>query len=215
VIEEVDVVRVGEGRRSARRTDVAGGLTEMPEVDQRHAAHRVDDRRGPGPPVEPCDDVSEEVVDLAITQRIVGLHLAGDHMRGAALRGQNLFHPQLHASRDRIELRALSADDFRRILSEPKPALTKQYTALLGTEGVELQFTDDGVTRIAEVAFQVNERTENIGARRLHTVLERLLDAISFDASDHEGGHFVIDAAYVDLHLGELVKDEDLSRYIL
>ncbi|MCB1578375.1 MAG: HslU--HslV peptidase ATPase subunit, partial [Xanthomonadales bacterium] len=115
----------------------------------------------------------------------------------------------------RVELGALTADDFRRILSEPQHALTKQYTALLATEGVKLAFTDDGIKRLAEVAFQVNERTENIGARRLHTVLERLLDEISFTASDHDGGSFSIDAAYVDAHLGELVKDEDLSRYIL
>jgi len=115
----------------------------------------------------------------------------------------------------RVELGALTADDFRRILSEPQHALTKQYTALLATEGVTLEFTEEGIRRLAEVAFQVNERTENIGARRLHTVLERLLDEISFGASDHDGSHFTIDAAYVDDHLGELVKDEDLSRYIL
>jgi len=115
----------------------------------------------------------------------------------------------------RVELAALTADDFRRILSEPHSALTKQYTALLATEGVTLEFTDDGITRLAETAFHVNERTENIGARRLHTVLERLLDEISYVASDKSGQHYRIDAAYVDAHLGELVKDEDLSRYIL
>ena len=115
----------------------------------------------------------------------------------------------------RVELGALNAEDFRRILSEPQHALTKQYTALLGTEGVRLEFTDTGIQRIAEVACQVNERTENIGARRLHTVLERLLDEISFTACDHERGELTVDAAYVDTQLGELVKDEDLSRYIL
>ncbi len=115
----------------------------------------------------------------------------------------------------RVELAALTADDFRRILGEPQHALTKQYTALLATEGVTLEFATDGVQRLAEVAFEVNERTENIGARRLHTVLERLLDTISFEASDKSGQHYVIDAAYVDAHLGDLVKDEDLSRYIL
>ena len=86
---------------------------------------------------------------------------------------------------------------------------------MLGTEGIKLEFTDTGIQRIAEVAFQVNERTENIGARRLHTVLERLLDEISFTACDHERGALTVDAAYVDTQLGELVKDEDLSRYIL
>ncbi|HEY0229877.1 MAG TPA: ATP-dependent protease ATPase subunit HslU [Dokdonella sp.] len=115
----------------------------------------------------------------------------------------------------RVELSALTADDFRRILSEPHSALTKQYTALLATEGVTLEFTDDGIVRLAETAFHVNERTENIGARRLHTVLERLLDEISYEASDKNGQHYRIDAAYVDAHLGGLVKDEDLSRYIL
>ncbi len=115
----------------------------------------------------------------------------------------------------RVELSALSAEDFRRILGEPRHALTKQYAALLGTEGVSLTFTDDGIHRLAEIAFQVNERTENIGARRLHTVLERLLDEISFEASDHAGSAVTVDAAYVDAHLGTLVKDEDLSRYIL
>jgi ATP-dependent HslUV protease ATP-binding subunit HslU len=115
----------------------------------------------------------------------------------------------------RVELSALSAGDFERILSEPHHALTKQYTALLGTEGVTLEFTADGITRLAQIAFQVNERTENIGARRLHTVLERLLDEISYEASDKGGQHYRIDAAYVDEHLGGLVKDEDLSRYIL
>ena len=115
----------------------------------------------------------------------------------------------------RVELAALTAEDFKRILSEPQHALTKQYAALLGTEGVTIEFTDDGVERLAAVAFQVNERTENIGARRLHTVLERLLDEISYEASDRGGQHYRIDAAYVDAHLGTLVKDEDLSRYIL
>jgi ATP-dependent HslUV protease ATP-binding subunit HslU len=115
----------------------------------------------------------------------------------------------------RVELAALSADDFRRILSEPQSALTKQYTALLATEDVALEFSDDGITRIAEIAFQVNERTENIGARRLHTVMERLLETISFEASEHSGQTINVDRAYVDEHVAALVKDEDLSRYIL
>jgi ATP-dependent HslUV protease ATP-binding subunit HslU len=115
----------------------------------------------------------------------------------------------------RVELSALGADDFERILSEPHNALTKQYTALLATEGVTLEFTADGVRRLAEIAFAVNERTENIGARRLHTVLERLLDAISYEAPDQTGKRYTIDAAYVDAHLAALVQDQDLSRYIL
>jgi ATP-dependent HslUV protease ATP-binding subunit HslU len=115
----------------------------------------------------------------------------------------------------RVELSALTTDDFRRILSEPDNALTKQYVALLGTEGVRLEFTEDGIGKLAQIAFEVNERTENIGARRLHTVLERLLDTISFEAPDKAGQHYVIDAAYVDAHLAALARHEDLSRYIL
>ncbi|KRF01183.1 ATP-dependent protease [Frateuria sp. Soil773] len=115
----------------------------------------------------------------------------------------------------RVELSALSVDDFKRILREPHNALTKQYVALLGTEGVGIEFTDSGIDRLAEVAFQVNERTENIGARRLHTVMERLLERISYEAADKSGEKYVIDAEHVDKNLGTLVKDEDLSRYIL
>jgi ATP-dependent HslUV protease ATP-binding subunit HslU len=115
----------------------------------------------------------------------------------------------------RVELTALSKDDFVRILTEPKAALTTQYIELLRTEGVGLRFTDDAIERIAEIAAQVNERQENIGARRLHTVLERLLDTLSFEAPDRDGHAVTIDRGYVDDHLGELVKDPDLSRYIL
>jgi len=115
----------------------------------------------------------------------------------------------------RVELRALEVEDFTRILTEPQASLTEQYTALMKTEGVEISFTEDGVRRIAEISFQVNESTENIGARRLHTVMERLLDAISYEAPDRSGDRFVIDAAYVDEHLEALAGNEDLSRYIL
>jgi len=115
----------------------------------------------------------------------------------------------------RVELGALSKNDFVRILTEPKAALTKQYEALLATEGVKVSFTGDAIERLAEIAFQVNERQENIGARRLHTVLERLLDTLSYEAPDRDGETLAIDTAYVDRHLGELVQDPDLSRYIL
>ena len=115
----------------------------------------------------------------------------------------------------RVELTALTTEDFKRILREPHNALTKQYVALLGTEGVEISFTDSGIERLAEVAHRVNETTENIGARRLHTVMERLLESISFEAADKSGEKYLIDADYVDTHLAELVLDEDLSRYIL
>ncbi len=115
----------------------------------------------------------------------------------------------------RVELSALTADDFVRILTEPNASLTEQYTALLATEGVTLSFATDGIQRIAELGWQVNERVENIGARRLHTLLERLLEEISYNASDLEDKNIVIDAAYVDQHLTEFADDEDLSRYIL
>ena len=115
----------------------------------------------------------------------------------------------------RVELSALTPEDFERILTEPNASLTKQYEALMETEGVTIQFADDAVKRLAEVAWQVNDNTENIGARRLHTVMERLLEQVSFDASDMSGQTVTIDAAYVDSHLGELVEDQDLSRYIL
>jgi len=115
----------------------------------------------------------------------------------------------------RVELSALSADDFVRILTEPNASLTEQYSALLATEGVELSFAEDGIKRIAEMGFKVNETTENIGARRLHTMLEKLLEEISFEASDLTDKKVVVDAAYVNKYLGDLVEDEDLSRYIL
>jgi ATP-dependent HslUV protease ATP-binding subunit HslU len=115
----------------------------------------------------------------------------------------------------RVELAALSKDDFVRILTEPRAALTTQYVELLKTEGVALSFAPDAVERLAAIAAQVNERQENIGARRLHTVLERLLDTLSYEAPDRDGDSVTIDRAYVDAHLGELVQDPDLSRYIL
>ena len=115
----------------------------------------------------------------------------------------------------RVELKSLTTEDFVRILTEPDASLTAQYAALLDTEEVSLEFDASGVRRIAEVAWQVNENTENIGARRLHTVMERLLETISIEASERSGSTLTIDAAYVDEHLAELSKDEDLSRYIL
>jgi len=115
----------------------------------------------------------------------------------------------------RVELQSLTMDDFIRILTEPKSSLVKQYTALLETEGVELEFTKDSLEEIARFAFRVNEGTENIGARRLHTIMERVLDQISFDAPEKKGEHFKVDADYVREMLADIVKDQDLSRYIL
>ena len=115
----------------------------------------------------------------------------------------------------RVELDALTAADFKRILTEPFASLTEQHVALMNTEGVTIEFTESGIERIAEAAWQVNERTENIGARRLHTVMEKLMEEISYDASEKSGSKFVIDAEYVNDHLDTLVQDEDLSRFIL
>jgi ATP-dependent HslUV protease ATP-binding subunit HslU len=117
----------------------------------------------------------------------------------------------------RVELNSLKINDFERILTEPKASLTKQYCELMATEGVEISFTEDGVRRIAEIAYDVNEGTENIGARRLHTIMERLLEEISYDASDlgAKGEKFSIDKAFVDKQLGELAANEDLTRFIL
>ena len=115
----------------------------------------------------------------------------------------------------RVELSALTAEDFERILTEPNASLTEQYKALMATEGVSIEFTQDAIKKIAEAAFRVNEKTENIGARRLHTVMERLMDKISFDASEMDGQTVNIDAAYVIDALGEVIENEDLSRFIL
>jgi len=115
----------------------------------------------------------------------------------------------------RVELSALTAEDFERILTEPNASLTEQYKALMATEGVNIEFTQDAIKKIAEAAFRVNEKTENIGARRLHTVMERLMDKISFNASDMDGQTVNINAAYVSEALGEVVENEDLSRFIL
>ncbi|MGI9329144.1 MAG: ATP-dependent protease ATPase subunit HslU [Gammaproteobacteria bacterium] len=115
----------------------------------------------------------------------------------------------------RVELSALKSGEFARILTEPDASLSEQYTALMGTEGLNLNFDASGVQRIAEIAFRMNEQNENIGARRLHTVMERLVETLSFEAADRGGQSVLVDAAYVDEQLGELLKDEDLSRYIL
>jgi ATP-dependent HslUV protease ATP-binding subunit HslU len=115
----------------------------------------------------------------------------------------------------RVELEPLGREEFVRILTEPRSALVKQYTALLGTEGIDLVFTDEAIRSIADLAAVVNERTENIGARRLHTVMEKLLDTISFEGPDLPDKHVIIDAAYVERMLGDIVKNDDLSRYIL
>ena len=115
----------------------------------------------------------------------------------------------------RVELEALTSEDFKRILQEPDYSLIKQYVALLKTENVELEFSEDGIDRIANIASEVNATVENIGARRLHTIIEKILDDISFTATDRSGEKIVIDKAYIDKNLDTLVKDSDLSKFIL
>ncbi len=115
----------------------------------------------------------------------------------------------------RVELKALSKDDFRRILTEPEASLIKQYIALLGTEGVTLDFTDDGIAALANVAAEINGSVENIGARRLQTVMERVLDEVSFTATDKAGETITVDAAFVEHHIGDLARNTDLSKFIL
>ena len=115
----------------------------------------------------------------------------------------------------RVELDALNSDDFKRILKEPDNSLIKQYKALLKTENVDLEFSEDGIDMIANLAYEVNSKVENIGARRLHTIIERVLDEISFTATDRGGEKIIIDKNYVETNLGDLVKDTDLSKFIL
>jgi len=115
----------------------------------------------------------------------------------------------------RVELQSLTVQDFEAILTQTHASLVRQYQALLATEGVKLQFEPEGITRLAHIACEVNERTENIGARRLHTVMERMLDEVSFEAAKLDGQTVVVDAAYVDARLQSLSQNEDLSRYIL
>jgi ATP-dependent HslUV protease ATP-binding subunit HslU len=193
------------------------GIVFLDEVDK---ITRRSDQQGSG-------EVSREGVQRDLLPLVEGStvstkygHVRTDHILFIA---SGAFHvarpsdliPELQGRLPiRVELAALTTDDFVRILTEPDASLTTQYHALMMTEGVELEFTEDAVRRIAEVAWQVNERTENIGARRLHTLMERLLEPLSYEAPDRSGP-VNIDAAYVDERLGELVGDDDLSRYIL
>jgi len=193
------------------------GIVFLDEVDK---ITRRSDQQGSG-------EVSREGVQRDLLPLVEGStvstkygHVRTDHILFIA---SGAFHvarpsdliPELQGRLPiRVELAALTTDDFVRILTEPDASLTTQYHALMSTEGVELEFTADAVRRIAEVAWQVNERTENIGARRLHTLMERLLEPLSYEAPDRSGTVH-IDAAYVDERLGELVGDDDLSRYIL
>ncbi len=198
-VEQNGIVFIDEIDKVAKRSDVAGGGDVSREGVQRDLL----------PLVEGCT-VSTKY-GMVRTDHILFISSGAFHVA----KPSDLI-PELQGRLPiRVELDALTAEDFVRILTEPDASLTEQYIALLKTEGVDLRFADDGIRRIAEVAFEVNQRTENIGARRLHTVMERLLDVISFEAPDMSGQTVTVDAAYVDEHLGELVEDEDLSRFIL
>ena len=160
-------------------------------------------------------DVSREGVQRDLLPLVEGSTVNTKHGMVKTDRPSDLI-PELQGRLPiRVELSALTAEDFERILTEPNASLTEQYKALMATEGVNIEFTQDAIKKIAEAAFRVNEKTENIGARRLHTVMERLMDKISFNASDMDGQTVNIDAAYVTEALGEVIENEDLSRFIL
>lgn len=209
-----------EVKRKAVANVEQNGIVFLDEIDK--VARRTDSGGGSG------GDVSREGVQRDLLPLVEGSAVTTkfgtvntDHILFIA---SGAFHlckpsdliPELQGRLPiRVELKALSVDDFERILHEPDASLKQQYEALLATEGVKIQFADGAIRRIAEIAWQVNESTQNIGARRLHTLLERLLDEVSFSASDRSGEDVSIDAEYVDKNLGELAQDEDLSRYIL
>ena len=217
--EAASLVNEDELKQLAVENVEQNGIVFLDEIDK---VSRRSDAGGSG------GDVSREGVQRDLLPLIEGCTVSSkygmvktDHILFIA---SGAFHltkpsdliPELQGRLPiRVELSALTVEDFERILTEPNAALTEQYKALLATENVTLEFSDDGIKRIAEVAWRVNESTENIGARRLHTVLERLLDDASFDASDKRGSSILIDTEYVDRYLGELSHDEDLSRYIL
>ncbi|MGH6968999.1 MAG: ATP-dependent protease ATPase subunit HslU [Gammaproteobacteria bacterium] len=209
-----------ETRREAIREVEDNGIVFIDEIDK--VARRSGEGMGSGA------DVSREGVQRDLLPLVEGSTVntrygmvRTDHILFIA---SGAFHvakpsdliPELQGRLPiRVELSALGVEDFVRILTEPRAALTVQYVGMLATESVALAFTGDGVRRIAEIAHRVNERTENIGARRLQTVMQRLLETVSYEAPDRAGSAIEVDAAYVDAHLGDLAEDEDLSRYIL
>ncbi len=197
--EQNGIVFIDEIDKVARRADSGGGADVSREGVQRDLL----------PLVEGCTVTTK--YGMVKTDHILFIASGAFHLT----KPSDLI-PELQGRLPiRVELSALNAADFERILTEPDAALTIQYKALLQTEGVTLNFTEDGIKQIAQSAFTVNENAENIGARRLHTIMERLLEEVSFSASDKSGESVVIDAAYVNESLGEIIVDEDLSRYIL
>ncbi|SEG81883.1 ATP-dependent protease ATPase subunit HslU [Marinobacterium lutimaris] len=215
--EAAGLVKEDEIKQQAVERVEQNGIVFLDEIDK--VCKRADNTGG---------DVSREGVQRDLLPLIEGCSVSTkygvirtDHILFIA---SGAFHlarpsdliPELQGRLPiRVELQALTPEDFRRILTEPKASLTEQYRALLATEGVDVTFTEDGISRIAELAYQVNETTENIGARRLHTMMERLLEELSFSAADRSGDTINIDRAFVDEQLGEVSRDEDLSHYIL
>lgn len=218
--EARSLVDEDEIKRKAVQTVEQNGIVFIDEIDK--VARRTDAGGGSG------GEVSREGVQRDLLPLVEGSSVTTkfgtvntDHILFIA---SGAFHlckpsdliPELQGRLPiRVELAALSVDDFERILHEPDASLKQQYEALLATEGVTIRFADEAIRRVAELAWQVNESTDNIGARRLHTLLERLLDDISYSASDRSDKEVLIDADYVNQNLGELAQDEDLSRYIL
>ena len=226
IAEAIDIYTQQEARKMIDRSAVVSEAVQRVEQTGIIFLDEIDKIAGSGRAVGP--DVSREGVQRDLLPIIEGSTVTTkfgpvrtDHILFIAA---GAFHtakpsdliPELQGRLPiRVELEPLGAEDFRRILTEPKNALTKQYQQLMATEGVQLEFTDDAVEEIARIAGEVNARTENIGARRLHTVMERLMEDLSFDAPDHAGERIVIDRAYVQAKLADVVKDTDLSRYIL
>jgi len=198
--EAANLVNEDELKQKAVENVEQNGIVFLDEIDK--VTRRADAGGGGGA------DVSREGVQRDLLPLIEGCTVSTKY--GMVKTDHILF-----IASGAVELSALTVEDFERILTEPSASLTQQYVALLKTEDVDLEFSKDGIKRIAEVAWRVNESTENIGARRLHTVMERLLDEASYEAADNGGAKIVVDTAYVDKYLGELSQDEDLSRYIL
>ena len=216
--ESAKMINEEDLKSRALRAAEQNGIVFIDEIDK--VTQRSD--QGSGPSVS-REGVQRDLLPLVEGSTVTTKHgmVKTDHILFIA---SGAFHrakpsdliPELQGRLPiRVELQALGVREFVRILTEPDASLTEQYSALMDTEGMQLAFTADGIERIAGVAWQINERTENIGARRLHTVMERLLEQVSFAASDRSGGSLTVDADYVDSQLGDLVEDEDLSRYIL
>ena len=207
-------------KRNALNAVEQNGIVFIDEIDK--VTQRSDQASGGGPGVS-REGVQRDLLPLVEGSTVTTKHgmVKTDHILFIA---SGAFHmskpsdliPELQGRLPiRVELKALEVQDFTRILTEPDASLTEQYSALMQTEGLQLTFTDDGIERLARVAWDINERTENIGARRLHTIMERLLEQVSYTAADQPGQTITVDADYVNKQLSDLAEDEDLSRYIL